>query len=83
MSQISPAQFEENSMDAIPEDLKAIAEQVVADYGHDPKGLLIGAIAAAVYSERERCAKIAEDNNSWPRAGEEIAREIRGEPHHG
>jgi hypothetical protein len=50
-------------MTDIPEDLRAMAEAVV-DRGYDVG--LINAVLAALMSERERCAKIAETRRSTP-----------------
>jgi hypothetical protein len=58
----------------IPADIRTKAEAVV-DRGYNVG--LIEAVSAALMSERERCAQIAEANNSWPQEGAEIAAEIR------
>jgi len=42
----------QNTRGIIPPDLKAEAEQLVKDYGNDPEGMLVGAIAAALYLAR-------------------------------
>ena len=44
----------------MPDDIRSIARQMVEDYGHDPHGLLAGAICGAIIFERMRCAEAAE-----------------------
>lgn len=68
------------SMSVIPPDLKAIATRLVKTYGSDPDGLLIGAIAGALYGEREACARIALAIDSGRGNEKEIAAAIR-RPH--
>jgi len=47
-----------------PADIRATAENIAANYSSDA-AFLSGAIAAALHSERERCAKIAETDTDW------------------
>jgi hypothetical protein len=63
----------------IPEWAGTIAKSVVETYGPDPY-LLQGAVAAALHSERERCAKAAEQRGGELREwaiGSDIANTIR------
>ena len=43
-----------------PADIRATAENIAENYSFDPS-ILAGAICAALVSERERCAKVADD----------------------
>jgi hypothetical protein len=49
-----------------PADIRATAENIAENYSSDPS-ILAGAICAALVSERERCAKVADDAAIPPR----------------
>ncbi|NJL06830.1 MAG: hypothetical protein HC900_00140 [Methylacidiphilales bacterium] len=42
--------------------------------------LPVSAIASAIVAERERCAKIADENTDWSDKGPDIGSLIRGRP---
>jgi hypothetical protein len=72
-------------MSEIPEDIMDKAHLIWQDAntvngvftGDGQSSKYIPIIARAILGERERCATIAEGNNSWPQEGAEIAAEIR------